>query len=509
MPAKITLKNLFHSPMIAHAIIDENECIHSANAAFARFTRYSTQDLDGLTLKRIIHPSSCLPGIGETKLLRFITADGRHLWGESCILPVADDETHGTGFLLQVIDCTHVKIEQQLHKGRAQVLELLYRDHSLPEICEAIVHYIEATGEGIRCSILLLDPECGTLHKAAAPNLPDFYNEAIEGMHIGDGVGSCGTAAFRGERVIVADILNHPYWQRARRLVARTPMRACWSEPIIASDGSILGSFALYYDSPREPQPAELDLITSAASLAAIAISYKRSEEFLRNLDRTKDEFISIAAHELRTPLTAMMGYADLIASGAPNHEQQREYAAEILERGEAIEQLICDLFDVSIIQVGRKMTMRHHSHELLPLIERAIRHYRHNAPDHLLELHCQPQLPLCIDCDAGRMTQAIENLLSNAVKYSSPGSTVRVEIGVHDSALQISISDEGIGMSKDEVQRAFEKYYRADSSSMAPRGLGLGLSIVRQIIEGHGGSIELSSRPQAGTRATLTLPLS
>ena len=502
------LAQLYHSPMVGHAVIDGDNLIRHANTAFARFTRYSAQQLEGLPLTTVLYPDPPLPDAAEQIRLRYRSSDGQLLWGDTCILPLNTSDDEQKCFVLQVCDRTRVQLEQQLHKGRAQVLELLYRDHSLSAICEAIVHYIEALGEGVRCSILLLDVERGTLHKAAAPSLPDFFNEAIEGMAIGEGIGSCGTAVFRGERVIVADILNHPYWARARRLVSSTPMRACWSEPIIASDGSILGSFALYYDTPREPQPEELDLITSAASLTAIAISYKRGEEVVRNLDRAKDEFISTAAHELRTPLTAIMGYADLLVAGENNPVLQHEFAVEISERGEALERLISDLLDVSIIQIGRGLTLDIHSIELLPMVTRVVKQIQRSAPGHQLQLRYAPELPEHISCDSGRITQVIENLLGNAIKYSPQGGAVVLEIEAAGPALRFCVSDEGIGMSEDEQQQAFDKFYRANVSTSSPRGLCLGLCIVRQIIEGHWGTIVLKSRPQAGTSVIFTLPL-
>lgn len=508
MPDPQSFSRLYHSPMVGHAVVDDDNRIRRANHTFARFLRYSTQQLEGISLSNVLHSDPPLPEAEKSTRLRFRASDGQLLWGDACVLPLDSSNGDRNSFVLQVCDRTHVQLEQNIDRGRAQVLELLYHNHSLAEICEAIVRYIESISEGVRCSILLFDPEHGTLHRAAAPSLPDFFNEAIEGMTVGDGVGSCGTAVFRRERVIIADILNHPYWMQARRLVERTPMRACWSEPIIAKDGSVFGSFALYYDTPREPQPEELDLIASAASLSAIAISYKRNEEALRNLDRAKDEFISTAAHELRAPLTAIMGYADLLVAGVSNPDQQREYAAEISGRGDALERLIGDLLDVSIIQLGRRLMLKQQPTMLLPMVERVFNQFRQNAPGHHLELRCSPETPAHISCDAGRMTQVLENLLNNAIKYSPQGGAIVLEIEPVNSSLRFCLSDQGIGMNEGEQRRAFDKFYRADPSSKAPRGLGLGLSIVRQIVEGHGGTIELKSRPQRGTSVTFTLPL-
>jgi len=508
MPDANTLSSLFHSPLVGHAMVEGNGCISKVNHAFTRFTRYSAQQLKGFPLEKLLHPDVSLPCANNSARLRFLTNDGQLCWGDTCILPLDATDNPGQGFILQVCDQTRDHLEQQLQKGRAKVLELLYHDNSLSEICETIVRYIETLGEGMRCSILILDADRGTLHKAAAPSLPDFYSEAIEGMRIGDGVGSCGTAVYRRERVVIADILNHPYWERARRLVSRTPMRACWSEPIIASDGSVLGSFAIYYDTPREPQPDELDLIASAASLTAIAIVYKRSQQVLRDIDRAKDEFISIAAHELRTPLSAIMGYAELLDQNGVDSLDQQLFAKEIQGRGEDMTRLIDDLHDLSLIQVGRRLKMERKQTCLQPMVARVIDHFQRSAPLHQVELDCGPGLPEKISCDAARITQVLENLLDNAIKYSPQGGPVILEIQQKGAEVSFCVRDQGVGMSEAEVRHVFDKFYRADTSNTAPGGLGIGLCIVREIVETHGGEINLKSRPLEGTRVTFSLPV-
>jgi len=507
MPDQLTLDRLFHAPLLGQAVVDAAGFIREANAAFARFSRYSAQQLQGLPLAELLHPDTYLPPPEKQGLLRFRASDGQTLWGDVCILPLQLGSGDRDDFLLQVLDKTRDQLEQQLHKGRAHVLELLYREQSLEEICLAIVRQIESLGEGMRCSILVLHSERGTLHKAAAPSIPDFYSQAIEGMRIGEGVGSCGTAVYRRERVIVADVLSHPYWERARRLVSRTPMRACWSEPIIANDGSALGSFAIYYDTPREPHLEELELIASAASLTAIAISYKKNQQVLRDLDRAKDEFISIAAHELRTPLTAIMGYAELLLEEG-DVQARREYTEEISRHGDALTRLIDDLLDVSLIQIGRGLAIVKQQVAIAPMLQRVVAHYRRSARGYLIELHLDGDLPELVRCDQGRLSQVLENLIGNAIKYSGPQSTVTVQAERSGENLRLSVSDEGIGMGEEETRRAFDKFYRANSSDTAPGGLGMGLCIVREIVEAHGGEVSLKSRPGEGTRVSFTLPL-
>lgn len=158
------------------------------------------------------------------------------------------------------------------------MLERLVSDSSLSEILSDFVLELERLMPGATCSILRLDEERQVIQSGAAPNLPDFYNAAIEGLSIGVGVGSCGTAMATGQRVIVGDIANHPYWVHFKATAQRAGLGACWSEPIMSGAKAVLGSFAIYQEAPALPEPYELELIELAAQLSAIAIERKEAE---------------------------------------------------------------------------------------------------------------------------------------------------------------------------------------------------------------------------------------
>jgi diguanylate cyclase (GGDEF)-like protein/PAS domain S-box-containing protein len=172
-------------------------------------------------------------------------------------------------------------IEQQTLalNSRNEVLEQLVQDKPLATLLESIVLGIEQTDTAKLCSILLLDSEGKHLLHGAAPHLPAFYNEAINGVEIGLGVGSCGTAAFTRKRVIVEDIQTHPHWQNYKDLAAKANLGACWSEPIIGTNNVLLGSFAIYHHQPTSPSEESLKLIESVAHLAAVVIQHKRANE--------------------------------------------------------------------------------------------------------------------------------------------------------------------------------------------------------------------------------------
>lgn len=174
------------------------------------------------------------------------------------------------------------KHSQQREQNRNHVLELLARGAPLVTILEAIVLGVEQEQPDMLCSIMLLDIEGEHLVTGAAPSLPDFYNDAFNWMEIGIGVGSFGTAAFTGQRVIVEDIHNHPYWADYKEIASKAGLGACWSEPISSSSGKVLGTFAIYHRQPHRPTDNEILLIEQSANLAGIALGRKHADQLLR-----------------------------------------------------------------------------------------------------------------------------------------------------------------------------------------------------------------------------------
>jgi PAS domain S-box-containing protein len=183
-------------------------------------------------------------------------------------------------------DITERKRTQALMDGEKKVLEMLATGASLLEILETVSRNIEAQAGDALCSILLLDPDGVHLRHGAAPSLPEAYSHAIDGAAIGPSAGSCGTAAYLRKQVIVADIATDPLWADYRDLALSHGLRACWSTPIHASNGRIVGTFAMYYREPRSPQATDLELIERTTHLAAVAIERKLAEELLRDSEQ-------------------------------------------------------------------------------------------------------------------------------------------------------------------------------------------------------------------------------
>ena len=171
----------------------------------------------------------------------------------------------------------HVTDEQAFTKGQQQVEDMIAANEPLDDILSTLVRMIEAQSPGMLCSVLLLSSDGNHIQHGAAPSLPADYVQAIDGEPIGPKKGSCGTAMYRGERVIVTDILSDPLWEDYRDLAKGTGLRACWSTPILSRRGKVLGSFAMYYAQPQAPTGEEARLTEAATRLAAKAIENRNS----------------------------------------------------------------------------------------------------------------------------------------------------------------------------------------------------------------------------------------
>ncbi|WP_433090073.1 GAF domain-containing protein [Dactylosporangium sp. CA-052675] len=194
--------------------------------------------------------------------------------------PRRDTNGNATGIQVIGVETTQIKHAQRLMAEHRALLEQIARQAALTDVLDGMARCIENVApDEVLVSVLLADADGRHLHHGAAPSLPDFYNQAIDGIATGEGVGSCGTAAHRREPVIVTDIATDPFWDDFRGLAERAGLAACWSTPILARDGSLLGTFAMYHRSPRVPQETDLALARVFAGTAALAIERHHIEQ--------------------------------------------------------------------------------------------------------------------------------------------------------------------------------------------------------------------------------------
>lgn len=411
---------------------------------------------------------------------------------------------------------------EALIRAQAKALEMTAGGAPLQAILETLILTIEADAlRPVRGSILLFDPATRRLRHGAAPHLPKPYIDAIDGIEIGPAVGSCGTAAWRGTPVIVTDIERDPLWASFRETALAHGLRSCWSTPILSSSGTVLGTFAIYRGEPGPPADRELETVRTLSRIASLAIERDAIEtqraalrESERNAlaaaetaNRIKDEFLATVSHELRTPLMVIIGWATLLRD-APHDDATREGLAVIEASARTQAQIIEDLLDFSRLTAD-KLRIDPRAVDLGARVAEAVDAVRPaaEAAGVHLSLALEP-LPRTILGDPERIRQVVWNLLTNAIKFA-PGGRVTVSLHAKTDGATIVVSDDGEGIDPGFLPHLFDRFSQADSSPRRNHGgLGLGLSIVRRLVEMHGGRIDAASAgKRTGATFTVWLP--
>ena len=247
--------------------------------------------------------------------------------------------------------------EQREHT-RNHVLELLAHGASISNILEAIVYGVEQEQPDMLCSIMLIGNEGKRLYTGAAPSLPSFYNDAIDGIEIGIGAGSCGTAAFTGQRVIVEDVSTHPYWAPYKELAGRAQLGSCWSEPICSASGKIFGTFAIYHRQAHRPSDAEIRLIEQTANLAEVALGRSYADQALKDSEKLLSDILEnvpayiytkdmqsrylfanrLLRERFDAPMEEIVGYDDHKFFDADTADNMRKDDLRVLQNGETLE---------------------------------------------------------------------------------------------------------------------------------------------------------------------------
>jgi len=261
-----------------------------ADALLGRRPTELMPDADASHTRRVLDTARAT---GEPFTLehRTTTPDGTLRWEQVRGRPILDDDGTLAGFRGTGLDVTARKEASMRLRLQSETLSQIARGEPLTRILGTMVESVEAQRPGMTGSVLFYDAETNTIRHGVAPNLPDAYNAAIDGLEVGPTTGSCGTAMHLRSTVIADDIETDPRWTDYRDLALAHGLRACWSTPLVTDDGEVLGSFALYYDEPATPSEADRAIIDTARTLARIAIerhrdvaALRRSESRLRGL---------------------------------------------------------------------------------------------------------------------------------------------------------------------------------------------------------------------------------
>ena len=229
----------------------------------------------------------------------------------------------------------------------------------------------------------------------------------------------------------------------------------------------------------------------------------------LRELDRLKDEFVALVSHELRTPLTSIRGYLELVLDGEPENltDEQRQFLKVVERNSDRLQRLVGDLLFVAQVDAGRLALELDHL-DAAEVGAEAIEAARPAADQKGLELRLTGDSRAQLIGDRARLAQLVDNLVSNAIKFTPGGGHVEISVRSGNGNVTIEISDSGMGISADDQERLFQRFYRTPSAtSQAIPGTGLGLAISKAIVDAHEGTIELESTEGHGTTFRVTIP--
>jgi diguanylate cyclase (GGDEF)-like protein/PAS domain S-box-containing protein len=291
---ELLLQQILDTSSVGIFLVNVRGCITHANRRMSEMFRWSETELVGMEYVSLVDPIE--RDIGRIQMLkllggevasaeverRYHRADGSEFWGHLTGRRFVDANNQNIGLVGVLADITDRKRADQRQQHHNRILKLLAEKAPLTTVLDAMVRDVEAMNPAALCSVLLLDADGKHLRHGAAPSLPAFYNAAMDGVPIGPQTGSCGTAAYTGQRVVVEDIATHPWWASYSELARQAEVAACWSEPILSAQGKVLGTFAIYHRKPCHPAPQDLLLIEDEARLAALAIEKSQADARLQ-----------------------------------------------------------------------------------------------------------------------------------------------------------------------------------------------------------------------------------
>ncbi len=473
---------------------------------------------------------------------------------------------------VRVIDLTERNLAEAMRSGQSALLEMVAKGAPLIPTLNQLLLLIEGQSRGVYCSIMLLDDDGIHMHSAAGPSLPPDYMALLEGVEIGPGVGSCGTAMFRREQVVVSDIMHDPLWAPYRELAAPFGLRACWSRPIFGQDGTVLGSFAMYYREVRSPGAHDQGLIDTATDLAGIAIGRMRHERELQrhrahleelvaertaaltqakeqseqtnlelaaaleNLSITQEELVrrdklaalgalvAGIAHELNTPIgnglvvaTTMAERTSEIQASFHDGLRRSELESYLTQASEADAIMLRNLqraadlvSSFKQIAVDRASSQRRHF-----LLRQFIAELMLplSTPLKAAGLSLTQDVPddLAMDSYPGPLGQVLGNLLENCLRHAFEGrSGGRIAIVARgsDDGRNVTLSIADTGVGI-SADDLVHVYDPFFTTKLGSGGSGLGLHVAHNIVTGVlGGHIDAISSTGAGSGTTFTLQL-
>ncbi len=351
-------------------------------------------------------------------------------------------------------------------------------------------------------------------------------------------VSFCAHAILGDALFVVPDTRQDPRFADNPLVVSEPAVRFYAGQPLHDPQGHRLGTLCIMDRAPRTLSPADAQALRDLAAwaeselgaaslseallaqqetdarlrraeadLAAALAAQQAANAELQRLNRAKSEFVSIVSHEFRTALTGIQGFSEMMRDEDFTLEEMKEYAGDINKDAQRLNRMITEMLDLDRMESGR-MTLNVSAVDLNQLIAEAAERARPNAPAHPIRLDLDPSLPP-LPGDRDKLTQVLTNLVNNAVKYSPEGGDIVLRSLREDGIAHVQVQDHGMGIPPEALEKVFERFSRIESgTSRYIQGTGLGLPIVRQIVQMHGGRAWAESIPGEGSTFQFTLPL-
>ncbi|WP_459851679.1 sensor histidine kinase [Dongia sp. agr-C8] len=495
--------------------------ILDVNVALCRFMGCEPQDLIGHSVSGFVAPYDrerlamrIQSGQFENEEYDVIIKSGERRTVE--VITRMVDYRGGTARVTALRDITDRKRDELFRAEERRILTGIAEDQPLSDTVAQVCSLAEAAMPEAICSVLLVTPE-NTMRTVAGPKLPPEYSAAIDGAIIGPKAGSCGTAAYRGERVVVEDIETDPLWEDYKQIALKHGLRACWSVPLIAKNGRVLGTFATYHTRPYKPLQSDFEVINRLASYTAIAIHRSQlnadliaARDHAEAASQAKSQFLANMSHELRTPLNAILGFSEIISSqsfGPDAQQRYAEYASDIHESGSYLLLLINDILDVARVEAGKVRINREHC-AVARAVEEQLRVARRAYPD-----CARIMVQIGADCpdllvDRRAFGQILLNVVGNACKFTPPEGQITISCDWQVAGLRLTVTDTGPGIPANMIEEMGKPFRQVENAySRRHSGTGLGLYISRSLMRLHGGALEIASTLGKGTAVTLNFP--
>ncbi len=404
-----------------------------------------------------------------------------------------------------------------------KILTQISKREPLEQILNQIALFCEQQDTKIKASVLLFNSEKQALFHAAAPSLPDEYNDLmVPGLPIGPLVGSCGSAAYHQKLVVARDISSDPGWlpyEQFIRMAKKHNLNACWSQPFFSSEGKLLGTIANYGNQTGGPNSKNLKVLEWSTRIAGLAVEQDLVEKELvsaklsaEESNKLKTTFLQNMSHEIRTPLNGIIGFSSLLSkinNKDESKEQIEEYVDIIQKSSKYLLAIVNDILEISRIESStlhlsyNELTVNDLFSTINNLFSSKIKEkgliFKIYARDGLNNQK--------IYVDKDKLYQIITNFMSNAVKFTEKG-TIELFVQKEKEGISINVKDTGIGIDPKYHDQVFDRFWQYEAfTKQFYGGTGLGLSISKGLAELCGYDIRIRSEFGKGSLFSLLLP--